>query len=59
MGFSSQEDASGQREKQTSRLETLYGIAADIFRELGSGENFLRREREQLQFRKDATEKTG
>jgi len=31
-------------------LDGLYGIAADVFRELGGSENFIRKEREQLHF---------
>jgi hypothetical protein len=33
-----------------SLFDGLYGIAADVFRELGGSEKFVRREREQLQF---------
>jgi len=39
--------------RQTGRLEKLYGIASDIFRELGGGEKFIREEREKLNFRKE------
>ena len=39
--------------KPATLLE-LYGIAADIFRELGGGENFIRKERENFDFRYDA-----
>jgi hypothetical protein len=35
-------------------LLDLYGIAKDIFRDLGGGENFIRRERENFDFRYDA-----
>lgn len=41
-------------EEQPVRLEDLYGIAKDVFRELGGGENFIRRERENFDFRYDA-----
>jgi hypothetical protein len=34
------------------RLRHLYGIAADSFSDLGGGENFIREERELLNFRK-------
>lgn len=34
-------------------LLELFGIAGDIFRELGGGENFIRKEREDLSFRYD------
>lgn len=40
-------------EKRGTLME-LYGIAKDIFQELGGGENFIRKEREQLDFRYDA-----
>lgn len=33
-----------------SRFSALRGIAKDVFRELGGGENFIRRERELLHF---------
>ncbi len=32
----------------------LYGIGADAFRQLGGGEEYLRREREELQFPAEA-----
>jgi hypothetical protein len=31
-------------------LDGIYGIAADVFRQLGGSENFIRKEREQLHF---------
>jgi 5-methylcytosine-specific restriction protein B len=39
------------------RLEALYGLLAGVYRELGGGERYLREEREQLQFRKEADRK--
>jgi hypothetical protein len=36
------------------RLIALYGIAADVFQKLGGGENFIRKERELLNFRREA-----
>jgi hypothetical protein len=45
--------ATPQSEGHKNRLEELYGIAAGIFRELGGGENYLRKERARLHFRKD------
>jgi hypothetical protein len=38
-------------------LEALYGLLAGVYRELGGGERYLREEREQLQFRKEADRK--
>jgi hypothetical protein len=46
------------REKESSQkvnswgedLMSLYGIGGDVFRELGGGEEYLKRERESLQF---------
>lgn len=35
---------------RTSLMDELYGAASKVFRELGGGENFIRREREQLHF---------
>jgi hypothetical protein len=40
--------AAQQSEGHTSRLEELYGIATGVFRELGGGENYLRKERGKL-----------
>jgi len=45
--------AAAQQEPKRSRLEALYGTLADVFSELGGGENFLRSEREKLHFRKE------
>ncbi len=39
--------------RHVSGLEKLYGIASDIFRELGGGEKFIHEEREKLNFRKE------
>jgi hypothetical protein len=39
-----------------SLLDGLYGIAADVFRELGGSENFIRKEREKLHFIKREAE---
>lgn len=36
-----------------SLLEALYGTQADVYRQLGGGEEFIRSEREQLHFIKD------
>ncbi len=44
----------GAGERKRGSLLELYGIAADIFRELGGGEKFIREEREKLNFRYDA-----
>ena len=44
----------GARHRATkSLLDGLYGIAADVLRDLGGGEAFLRKEREELRFRTD------
>lgn len=43
-------DPSGPRK---SRLEGLYGSLADVYRELGGSEKFLRSERERLYFREE------
>jgi 5-methylcytosine-specific restriction protein B len=45
--------------RQSDRLERLYGIASEIFRELGGGEKFIREEREKLNFRYDAAADGG
>ena len=50
---SSADSAPKAAKRVKSRLESLYGIAADVFRELGGGENYIRKEREELHFRKD------
>jgi hypothetical protein len=39
-----------EHSKGASDLMTLYGIGAEVFRQLGGGEEYLRRERESLQF---------
>ena len=36
--------------RKKSLLEALYGTQADVYRELGGGEKFIRSEREQLHF---------
>ena len=36
--------------QKKSLLESLYGTQADVYRELGGGEKFIRSEREQLHF---------
>jgi hypothetical protein len=48
-------DPSASAPGQSGRLERLYGIASEIFRELGGGEKFIREEREKLNFRYGAT----
>ena len=45
--------------KRSGSLESLYGIASEIFRELGGGEKFIREEREKLNFRYDAAADRG
>ena len=45
--------------RQPGRLEKLYGVASDIFRELGGGEKFVREEREKLNFRKEVPRSAG
>lgn len=42
-----------------SLFDELYGAAADVFHELGGGENFIRREREQLHFVKPESKSEG
>jgi hypothetical protein len=42
--------------RQPGRLDKLYGIASEIFRELGGGEKFVREEREKLNFRKEVSQ---
>jgi hypothetical protein len=44
------EKPSAARDHTTSLLDGLYGIAADVFRELGGAEAFIGKEREQLHF---------
>jgi len=50
--LASPEPTSDQSGPRKSRLETLYGTQADIYRQLGGGEKFLLSEREQLHFLK-------
>ena len=40
----------GNKQPSGIDLMDLYGIGADVFKELGGGEEYLRREREQLRF---------
>jgi hypothetical protein len=49
--LASKEPPSKQPEAKKPRLEALYGLLADVYRELGGGEKYLRNEREQLHFR--------
>jgi hypothetical protein len=44
----------GSRETKRSRFEDLYGELADVFQELGGGENFLRHEKQKLHFRNES-----
>lgn len=44
------EELSAPQDHAKSLLDGLYGIAADVFRELGGAEAFIRKEREQLHF---------
>jgi len=39
--------------KKRGNLLALFGIAADVFRDLGGGENFIRKQRENFDFRYD------
>jgi hypothetical protein len=39
-----------ERSKSAKDLMSLYGIGAGVFQQLGGGEEYLRRERESLQF---------
>jgi len=54
--LSSPEPASEQSVRRKSRLEALYGTQADVYRQLGGGEKFIRSEREQLHFIKKEDE---
>jgi len=47
------EITSPQSELRGSKLDALYGILSDVYRELGGAENFIRSEREKLHFRKE------
>lgn len=44
------EKTSEEPAKSSGDLMSLYGIGAEVFQELGGGEEYLRRERESLQF---------
>jgi len=57
--LSSPERDSNQSRQRKSRLEALYGTQADVYRQLGGGEKFIRREREQLHFIKREDDKEG
>jgi len=48
--------SSGSGTRGPGHLERLYGIASEVFRELGGGEKFIREEREKLTLRYDAPE---
>jgi len=50
------ESASEKSGPRKSRLEALYGTLAEVYRELGGSEKFIRSEREKLHFRKDDNE---
>ncbi len=50
------EGSSGSGTRESGRLERLYGIASEVFRELGGGEKFIREEREKLTFRYEVPE---
>lgn len=41
---------SQEHTKSANDLMSLYGIGADVFQQLGGGDEYLRRERESLQF---------
>jgi hypothetical protein len=43
-------DTNQGRTKKADDLMSLYGIGAEVFRQLGGGEEYLKRERESLQF---------
>jgi hypothetical protein len=51
--LTARDSAARQPQRQWAHFEELYGIAAGVFRELGGGENYLRKERGRLHFRKD------
>jgi hypothetical protein len=44
------EKESKKRDDRSEGLMSLYGIGGDVFRQLGGGEEYLRRERESLRF---------
>lgn len=50
-------EASASHTRKQSRFDALRGIARSAFRELGGGENFIRRERESLNFIKSDRER--
>lgn len=50
----SEEPPSRQSASRKPRLEALYGLLADVYRELGGGEKYLRNERTKLHFRDEA-----
>ena len=56
--LSPQNAGGAQHGPKKSRLEELYGTLADVFHELGGGENFVRSEREKLHFRNDEGDDT-
>jgi hypothetical protein len=49
-GRNMNENKAAPRDAKKSLLDGIYGIAADVYRELGGGEAFIRKEREQLHF---------
>ena len=56
--FSSGQESDPAKPKK-SLLEALYGTQADVYRQLGGGEKFLRSEREQLHFIKREDDRDG
>ena len=50
------ENRTAPQDPRKSLLDGLYGIAVDVFRELGGAEAFIRNEREQLHFIKPDSE---
>ncbi len=57
--ISSSGQASDVAKPKKSLLEALYGTQADVYRQLGGGEKFIRSEREQLQFIKGDDRETN
>jgi hypothetical protein len=45
-----EKESSQKMDSEDGDLMSLYGIGGDVFRELGGGEEYLKRERESLQF---------
>jgi len=45
--------------KATTDLMDIYGIGAEVFEKLGGGEQYLRREREELQFPTEGLHRSG